>query len=350
MIKAYGWNDHFIEQWNKALLVKEEEEAEWIPGRVVADFGQFLQIITDEGEVQAQRPAYHLGLQIAVGDWVVLEKSTRFQEYHIKNVLERRTKFSRAAAGTEVKEQVVAANIDYVFIVQSLNKDFNMRRLERYLIATWESGAVPVVILTKSDCCDSVDAKLSEVYVTAVGVDVHAISALTGDGLDKIKNYFREGISIALLGSSGVGKSTLVNTLMGSEVLKTQGIREDDSKGRHTTTHREILLLPDGGVIIDTPGMRTLALWESENGIEQLFGDIEKIVEKCKFFDCKHQNEPGCAVVEAIESGEIDEKRLESWKKLQKELEFIEAKKANKLRQKGREWAKKVKASKKVSY
>lgn len=344
ILEQYGWNEFFQQQ-----RIKINNEV-YIPGRVTADFGQLLQVITETGELQVKRLTHKSDEQVAVGDWVLLEPVGNSGDYLIRKVLERKTKFSRAAAGTEVKEQIVASNVDYVFIVQSLNKDFNMRRLERYLIATWESGAEPVVVLTKADCCDHIEDKLEKVYQTALGVSVHAISAYTGQGLDALKQYFQTGISIALLGSSGVGKSTLINTLMGESVLKTQDIREDDSKGRHTTTHREIVLLNDGGVIIDTPGMRTLSLWEADTGIEQMFGDIEDIMEKCKFHDCKHQNEPGCAVRQALEEGTIDNNRLDSWKKLQKELQFIESKKAGKLRQQGRDWGKKIKSRNKVSY
>jgi ribosome biogenesis GTPase len=172
-------------------------------------------------------------------------------------VLTRKTKFSRAAAGIEVKEQIVAANVDTVFLTQSLNRDFNMKRLERYLIAAWESGAVPVVVLTKADCCENVADKISAVYVTAPGVEVYAISCVTGEGIEELKKYFMKETTVALLGSSGVGKSTLVNTLAGKELLKTQEIRNDD-RGKHTTTHRELLLLPEGGLVLDTPGMRSL--------------------------------------------------------------------------------------------
>jgi len=344
VIEKYGWNLFFQQQW---LALNNEA---YIQGRVIADFGQMLHVITKRGEIEVNRPVYKSGLTVAVGDWVALESIGNAHDMLIRHVLERKTKFSRAAAGTETKEQIVAANVDYVFLVQSLNKDFNMRRLERYLIATWESGAVPVVVLTKADCCDSIEDKVESVNQTAMGVSVHVVSAVTGQGLEEVRGYCKEGISIALLGSSGVGKSTLINTLMGEEILKTQEIREDDSRGRHTTTHRELVLLDNGGIIIDTPGMRSLSLWDAESGIEQLFGDLEDIMEKCKFHDCKHQNEPGCAVREAIEEGVIDVKRLESWKKLQKELLFIESKKAGKSRQMNKAWAKKIKSQHKISY
>ena len=254
----------------------------------------------------------------------------------------RRAKFSRAAAGPKVKEQIVAANVDTVFIIQSLNKDFNMRRLERYLIAAWESGAVPVVILSKVDCSEYVADKMVTVYSTAPGVEVHTISCVTGEGIAEIRKYFVPGKTVAFLGSSGVGKSTLANTLVGEELLKTQEIREDDSRGRHTTTHRELLLLPEGGLILDTPGMRSLSLWEADTGIGVLFGDVEELTKLCRFHDCKHQNEPGCSVREALDDGKLEMKRWESWLKLQKELVHLEAKKEGKLRLQEKQWGKQI--------
>jgi ribosome biogenesis GTPase / thiamine phosphate phosphatase len=345
-LEHYGWNGYFQQHWINQTHYNELTNT-LLKGRVLADFGQLLQVMTEQGEVQVKRPTQKGDELMAVGDWLALEEVGQRGDFIIRHVLPRKTKFSRAAAGTEVKEQIVATNIDYVFIVQSLNNDFNMRRLERYLIATWESGAEPIVILTKADCCSSIEEKLEQVHQTALGVKVHIISSYTGQGIDELDDYLKPGITIALLGSSGVGKSTLINTLVGEEVLKTQDIREDDSKGRHTTTHREIVRLNKGGLIIDTPGMRTLSLWEADSGMDHFFGDIEELMEQCRFSDCKHQNEPGCAVRQALNDGIIDAKRLESWKKLQKELRYVESKRAGKLRQSGREWAKKIKAQKK---
>ena len=239
-------------------------------------------------------------------------------------------------------EQIIAANVDTVFIIQSLNRNFNMRRLERYLIAAWESGAMPVIVLTKADCCDDVADKVAIVNNTAPGVEVHAISNVTGEGIDEIRKYFARGKTIALLGSSGVGKSTLVNTLMGEELLKTQAIREDDSRGRHTTTHRELVLLPDGGLILDTPGMRSLSLWEADSGMEIMFGDVEELVRLCRFHDCKHQNEPGCAVRESLNTGKLEINRWESWLKLQKELAHLEARKEGKQRLMEKQWGRQI--------
>ncbi|NLU51538.1 MAG: ribosome small subunit-dependent GTPase A [Clostridiaceae bacterium] len=337
-IVDYGWNEFFERDWNQ----KNTEGL--FPGRIIADYGQQLRIVTDSGELLVKRPIKKLDndMQPAVGDWVALEYSGETQAPGIKFILPRRTEFSRAAAGMEVKEQVVAANVDTVFLIQSLNRDFNMRRLERYLITAWESGAVPVVVLTKSDCCDDVTDKIITVYGTAPGVEVHPISCVTGEGIDDIKKYFAKGKTVALLGSSGVGKSTLVNTLAGKELLKTQEIRESDSRGRHTTTHRELILLPEGGLIMDTPGMRTLALWEADTGMEVMFGDIEELINKCRFSDCQHKTEPGCAVREALETGKLEQKRWESWLKLQKELEHLKAKKDNKLRLREKQWGKEM--------
>lgn len=335
----YGWNGHFENEWQKGNI---PQGASVEPGRVIADYGQKLRVTVENGEVLAERPVReNFGVeQLAVGDWVVLEHS--FDTVQIRKVLERQTKFSRAAAGIEVKEQIVAANVDIVFLMQSLNRDFNLRRLERYLIAAWESGAIPVIVLTKADCCEDVAAKVSQVYEIAPGVEVHAISAVTGEGMVELRHHLKPGKTIALLGSSGIGKSTLVNTLAGQEVLKTQAIRENDNRGRHTTTHREIVLLPEGGLILDTPGMRTLALWEADAGMEVMFGDIEQLIAACRFSDCGHGNEPGCAIREALQSGELDPKRWESWQKLQRELAYLEAKKDGQVRQMQKEWGKQI--------
>jgi ribosome biogenesis GTPase len=314
-------------------------------------------VVTETGEVLINRPIKKINdaMQMAVGDWVALSQTGKdyatdqissehvtTQSFQVCFVLARKTKFSRAAAGSEVKEQIVAANVDTVFLVQSLNKNFNMRRLERYLISAWESGAVPVVLLTKADCCDNVSERVSTVYATCAGVEVHAISCFTGYGIEEIRKYFCPGKTVALLGSSGVGKSTIVNTLVGKEILKTQQIREDDSHGRHTTSHRELLLLPDGSLVMDTPGMRSLSLWEADAGMEAMFGDVEEFTKLCRFNDCKHQQEPECAVVEAISTGKLEMKRWESWLKLQKELEHLEAKKEGKLRLQEKQWGRQI--------
>ncbi len=326
-IQDYGWTNELETQWIEQLkALSEEKQVLVTKGRILLDYGQKLKVWTQQEEKWMNRPT-HDGVQLAVGDWVgIIEDAYQQDEAHLEFTLPRKTKFSRLAAGNEVKEQIIATNIDVVFLVQSLNNDFNPRRLERYLIATWESGAMPVVVLTKSDLCDDFAQKIKIVNDIAFGVDVHAISALTGDGLATIKPYFKPGVTVALLGSSGVGKSTLVNTMMGEEILETQGIREYDSKGRHTTTHRELILLPEGGLILDTPGMRSLALWDSEDGISQLFGDIEALLGACRFNNCNHKQDSGCAIQSALKSGTLKQANWDSWLKLQKEQRILDSK------------------------
>lgn len=347
-INDYGWNEYFQREWDQVYKAGSLMQ----PARIVADYGQMLRVVTEEGELLVNRPIqkFDNNMQVAVGDWVALEYDSENQTMLVRIVLARETKFSRAASGIEAKEQIVASNVDTVFLIQSLNRDFNMRRLERYLIAAWESGATPVVVLTKSDCCENVAEKLTLVYSTTPGVEVHAISCVTGEGLDDLRKYFLPGKTIALLGSSGVGKSTLANTLAGEELLKTQEIREDDSRGRHTTTHRELLLLPGGGLLMDTPGMRSLSLWEADTGMEVMFGDVEELTGLCRFSDCKHQNEPGCAIRQALETGKLEIKRWESWLKLQKELAHLEAKREGKLRFNEKQWGKQISKLQKEIY
>ncbi|HOL17564.1 MAG TPA: ribosome small subunit-dependent GTPase A [Bacillota bacterium] len=330
----YGWDDRLAREWS------ERSTTGMFPARIIADYGQMFRVAAPSGELLVNRPVAQFDheLQVAVGDWVALEHAAGVASARISFILTRKTKFSRAAAGNEVKEQIVAANADMVFLMQSLNRDFNMRRLERYLIAAWESGAEPVVVLTKTDCCDDVPGKMAAVCATAPGVAVHAISCVTGEGMAGIRQYFRRGVTVALLGSSGVGKSTLVNTLLGKDYLKTREIREDDSRGRHTTSRRELLLLPEGGLILDTPGMRELSLWEADTGMEIVFGDVEELVWSCRFPNCTHGHEPGCAVQEALRSGKLEQKRWQSWLKLQKELARLEAKKEGKLRLQEKQW------------
>jgi ribosome biogenesis GTPase len=354
-LKQYGFNDFFKDQYDISIRTIEaqntDSEAYYLPARVVSDFGQKVKVMTENGERTVTRPqrSHVYDQQIATGDWIVAGFVNDYDEGSVKAVLQRATKFSRAAAGKEVKEQIVATNVDTVFIIQSLNHDFNMRRLERYLIAAWDSGANPVIVLTKLDLCDDVMDKLMTVYEVAPGVDVIAVSSFTGEGIKELDRYIEEGKTIAVMGSSGVGKSTLINTLCGRHVLKTQDIREDDSKGRHTTTHRELVLMENGGILMDTPGMRTLSLWESEEGMEKMFGEVERLVKACRFHNCTHQNEPGCAVRSALLKGELDLHRWESWKKLQKELRFLDRKKNLKIKSLDRKSQKHLPRQKRVS-
>ncbi|MCA1058433.1 ribosome small subunit-dependent GTPase A [Rossellomorea aquimaris] len=256
----------------------------------------------------------------AVGDWVLLGGEGSV----IEKVLPRTSKFSRKKAGNEAEEQIIASNIDTVFILSSLNDDLNSKRLERYLLLCWESGANPVIVLTKSDTCTDIEKKKREVEDTLLGVKVITISALNQDGIEELMPYLAEGKTVALVGSSGVGKSTLVNLLVGYDVQKTKEIRESDDKGRHTTTHRELFLLDNGASIIDTPGMREIQLWQGQEGLSTHYHDIEELALQCRFTDCQHEDEPGCKIRKAIEEGALSEERLEHFQKLQREIAYME--------------------------
>lgn len=260
----------------------------------------------------------------AVGDWVVVEKLYDEEKAVIKELLPRTSQFIRQAAGERTEAQLVAANVDTVFIVNALDHDFNSRRIERYILSTYESGATPVIIFTKKDSCsvERLEEVISSTEEIAIGVPIISVSGKTGEGLDQLLSYLPSGKTGALLGSSGVGKSTLINTLLGKEIQETRGIREDDSKGRHTTTHREMFRIPNGALLIDTPGMRELQLWEGEGAMGATFQDVEALEEACRFKDCQHDTEPGCRVKEAMDNGELSIDRFQSYLKLQRELAY----------------------------
>ncbi len=299
------------------------------PGRVTAVHRGTFVVATRGGEVTAEvtgrlrHQAAGAADLPAVGDWVCVRGGAVDGHATVTAVLPRRSAFSRQQAGPVTDEQVVAANVDVVFLLTPLTGDHKPRWLERYLTMSWESGATPVVVLTKADLCDEVDAEVARTAEVAPGVDVHAVSVVTGEGLDELAGHFSGHRTVALLGSSGVGKSTLVNHLLGREALATAAVRAD-GKGRHTTSHRELFLLPGGGMVVDTPGMRELQLWTADEGAREAFGDVESLAAGCRFSDCRHDAEPGCAVRRALEDGLLAADRLAGWRKLQRELQALE--------------------------
>ncbi|WP_163530130.1 ribosome small subunit-dependent GTPase A [Halobacillus ihumii] len=261
----------------------------------------------------------------AIGDWIVYEPYDQ-NKARVHRVLNRRTVLSRKAAGTGNDEQIIAANVDVVFIVTSLIKEFNVQRIERYVMQVYESGARPVIVCTKQDLCEDVMGKLAQVERHAPGVPVYTVNNLDGSGVDELKQELITGETISLIGSSGVGKSTLLNRLMGEVVQQTNQVREEDGRGRHTTTHRELFSLPNGTVVIDTPGMRELQLWGETANVDATFSDIENLSQQCKFRDCSHDKEPGCAVTKAIDDGGLASDRLKNYNKLLREVERLNLK------------------------
>jgi ribosome biogenesis GTPase len=320
-LEDLGWNSYFAALW------KEYTDRGWLPARVVSQQRNLWRIAGDFGDRWAApsgklREAAEAGADWpATGDWVAAEPSDSGRAI-LQAVLARRSQFVRKTAGKSIERQVIAANVDTAFIVAGLDGDLNLRRLERYLAQCWESGAYAVIVLNKADQCDHVAARTAEVGRIAAGVPVLPVSAYTGQGMDAFAAFLCRCQTVVLLGSSGVGKSTLVNRLFGEKLQAVQAVREKDNRGRHTTTARQLLCLPNGSMVIDTPGLRELQLWDAADGVSGAFADIDELAAECRFRDCQHQREPGCAVLAAIEAGALDQGRLENRRKLEREHEF----------------------------
>lgn len=314
-----GWRDRLAQAFAPHAVEGR------VPGRVVLEHTHIYRVHAEAGETLARvsgRLRHRASARVdfpSVGDWVALAPSPHGGDARIAAVLPRSSRFSRRAAGDATEEQVVAANIDTVFLVAGLDGDFNPRRIERYLLVASESGASPVIVLNKADVASDPDAMAAAVRAIAGGVPVHIVSCRVPGGVDVLRPYLGDGQTGALLGSSGVGKSTIVNRLIGHDLLKTQDVREADSRGRHTSTVRQLVLLPGSGVMIDTPGMRELQLWDAGEAMGGVFTDIDALAAACRFRDCRHRQEPGCAVRAAVEAGELSGTRLASYFKLQDE-------------------------------
>ena len=331
-LERLGWTDEIARTFESAAAGLE-------PGRVAVQHRGLWMVVTEREEVLVEitgglRHAADPGELPVVGDWVGLRDGL------IDAVVPRTSKFSRKTPWTEVAEQVLVANVDVAFLVMGLDdRDFNVRRLERYLTTAWEGGATPVIVLNKTDLAYDLAQQLGEAEHVAFGVPVHAVSAETGEGVDELRRHFAGNLTVALLGSSGVGKSSLINRLLGEERFRIGELRSD-GRGRHTTSHRELVAVPGGGVIIDTPGLRELQLWDADDGLDQAFVDVAELIAQCRFSDCEHRTEPGCAVKAALADGSLSPDRWESYQKLQRELARLERKLDPKLRSEQRKhWA-----------
>jgi ribosome biogenesis GTPase len=325
-LHSFGWDEGFAADFQKFAADG------FVPGRVTLEHQHIYTVHTGHSDLLAtvsggfrHRVAARREYP-AVGDWVALRALEAGRRGVIHAVLPRRSKFSRKVAGDETDEQIVAANIDTVFLMMGLDADYSLRRMERYLATAHEGGASPVVVLNKADLCDDVAARVTEVETAAGGAPVVAVSTKTDAQLASIQPYLASGRTIALLGSSGVGKSTLVNRLVGHNLQRTRAVRESDHKGRHTTTHRQLIVLPGGALLIDTPGLRELQLWDTGEGLGAAFDDIEALSPACRFRDCRHDMEPGCAVKAAVADGRVEERRLQSYLQLKREQAVLAGK------------------------
>lgn len=350
-LEDMGWNEHFSHHFER---YKNET---LIPARIACEERNLYQIFCESGTMSAEvsgrfrHDAQSRADFPAVGDWVAIAPQVGEQKAIIHAVLPRKSSFSRKAilgggpkyGEGKTEEQVLAVNIDSVFLVSGLDHDFNLRRIERYLSIAWDSGASPVIVLNKADLHDDIEPFLEQVESVAMSVPTCTVSAKTSDGLDSLTGYVKRGQTVAFLGSSGVGKSSIINALLNEERLKIGELRKSDGRGRHTTTHRELIILPNGGIVIDTPGMREIQIWTDEDGLEKAFGDIEELALQCRFRDCKHESEPGCAIRKAIEKGTLDQKRFRNYLRLQKEIQHLKLRQDQKeTRRINREWDKKI--------
>ena len=337
-IADYGW-EVYRSAVNE-IETKRTDRGGLCPGRVITESSQLYKVYTDHGEnwavltgsllnSMAERSAFP-----AVGDWLLVDTDAGHQHWIIREVLPRYSTLIRKSAGITTEAQVLASNVDYVFIVNGLDggRNFNQRGIERYVTAAWESGAQPVIILNKADLCDDVPAAVLQAEAVAPGAPVLAVSALTGDGFEDIASIAAPGRTIVLAGRSGVGKSSIINQLAGKEIMYTGEQRAQDLRGRHTTSHRELVRLSSGSLLIDTPGLRELQLWADDDSISSAFPEIEGYSAECRFADCTHSSEPGCAVQRALVSGEIEKSRYESYLNLQRELKYLHSRQDEKAR------------------
>jgi ribosome biogenesis GTPase / thiamine phosphate phosphatase len=319
-LEDWGWD----ERWAAAFAAAPGRDL--LPARVFLEQRGLFGVVTAEGERSARvlgslrhKTRDQADLP-AVGDWIGVERVPGEKTMLVRHVLKRRTKLSRKAAGEALEEQVIAANLDAVFVITALNQDFSARRLERFMAVCRESEATPVILLNKLDACADPAPYLAEAQAVAAGAPVVALSAIAGTGTDVLAQWIKPGRTIGFVGSSGVGKSTLVNRLLGTNNIRTFATRASDERGRHTTTHRQMFLLPGGGILLDTPGMREMQFWEADQGLAKAFDEIDALAGSCRFRNCGHDSEPGCAVKAGVETGLVTQQRLESWRKLKREL------------------------------